>query len=146
MNANKSLKVTSSYRYESFLVLLVDVKSISMRFMNRMAHFHNFSNIELPILLNDMLSSNILMKPISTVATRTSAESFGSYSGGQAKVSSSSSLVEDSDSIVTPIIEEVDEDLINEVETNEDGRASDEKQQMNHEFKIEDTQQSMILN
>jgi len=44
----------SQHRYESYLILLADIKSISMRFMHYIIMFHNDFKIQMPTLLNDM--------------------------------------------------------------------------------------------
>ena len=44
----------SQHRYESYLLLLADIKSISMRFMHYIIMFQNDYNIQMPTLLNDM--------------------------------------------------------------------------------------------
>ena len=50
-------KVSWSYRYESLLVMLADVKSIGMRFMQYLLGFHVDFKLKLPNLLSDVFST-----------------------------------------------------------------------------------------
>jgi hypothetical protein len=49
-------KASSSYRYDSLLILLSDIKSISIRFVHAVFMFHAEYKIEMPTLLYDMLT------------------------------------------------------------------------------------------
>lgn len=58
-NQSTDNRLTSlSYRYETILLLLVDIKSIGMKLMHTMAQYNDHYKIELPNLLCDMLKSN----------------------------------------------------------------------------------------
>lgn len=46
--------LSHKYRYESYLILLTDIKSISMRFMHYIIMFHHDFKIDLPPFLKDM--------------------------------------------------------------------------------------------
>lgn len=53
----------ASYRYESLLVLLVDIKSTSMKLMSAICRYSNQSPaIEIPNLLYDMMSLNMVYR------------------------------------------------------------------------------------
>jgi len=53
--------VSHKYRYESYLILLTDIKSISMRLIDYIVTFYTDFNIELPALLKEMLQTQNVM-------------------------------------------------------------------------------------
>jgi hypothetical protein len=72
------LALSSLYRYDSLLILMSDIKSISIRFVHAVFMFHMEQKVAMPTLLHDMLSQS--QNLFGMMALRVTASTSGCYS------------------------------------------------------------------